>query len=201
MQDLCHDNKNSAPIEPVNRAVLTRRCLQIELLLLLGLSFSAPAWAIDRPTLNLLTRPLEPALFEADAALDPSIVTPDQINQSGLTPPSLWWKRQQFGSDLITYWLAYPAEAEMPQRVDLIVEQQVWEEYQYLQRYTFMNQFGTTAKDFGYSTRVFNSRGELLGAHICRFSPAVTNLNAPCSIFLNPNGRGAFRGSASTGAL
>ena len=183
--------KNSAP-----SCALTR--MPIWLLVSL-LSLGTPALAIDPAELDLLTKPLEPALFQPNAQLDPSIITPDRVSQTGLTPPSLWWTRQQFGGNLLSYWLAYPSQDTTPGRVDLIVDQQVWGSYNYLQRYAFMNQFGTTAKEFRYNLRVFNLQGELLGAQICQFSPAVTNLNAACSIFLNSYGRGAFRGSA-TGA-
>lgn len=181
-----------------------------------GLQLHAPAWAIDRATLELLTKPLEPALFDPNAALDPKIGTPDQINPTGLTPPSLWWKYEQFGEDLLRYWLSYPAEGETPGRVDLVVDQQIWSSYNYVQRYAFVNQFGTTAKDFGYNLRVFNPQGVLLGAQICQFDSAQfdsarfdsaqfetapANLDVACTILLNSFGRGAFRGSVTPGAL
>jgi hypothetical protein len=167
---------------------------------LLSYAVGAPALALDRATVELLTKPLEPALFQPNATLDPSIITPDQVSQTGLTPPSLWWTRQQFGNNLLSYWLAYPSQDVMPGRVDLIVNQQIWNDYNYPRRYAFINQFGTTAKEFRYNLRVFNFQGELLGAQICQFTPVATNLNAACSIFLNPYGRGAFRGSATLGA-
>jgi len=182
-------------------SALTRCSLWLKLLPLVGLlSLNTPALAVDRATLNLLTEPLEPALFRPGETLNPSILTPDRISQTGLTPPSLWWTREQFGSSLVNYWLAYPSQDIQPGRVDLIVDPQLWNSYNYLQRYAFMNQFGTTAKEFRYNMRVFNPQGELLGAHICQFNSAVTNLNAACSIFLNSYGRGAFSGSSSSGA-
>jgi len=202
-------------IEMLNRTRMTRRLFRnytknsaltncpiwlklLPLAVLLGLN--APALAVDRATLELLTKPLEPSLFRQGESLDPSILTPDRISQTGLTPPSLWWTREQFDNSLISYWLAYPSQDSSPGRVDLIVDRQVWNNYNYLQRYAFMNQFGTTAKEFRYNMRVFDARGELLGAHICQFDPAVTNLDAACSIFLNSYGRGAFSGSSSPGA-
>lgn len=156
------------------------------------------AAAIDREMLTLLTIPLEPALFEpGELVLDPSIVTPDRISQTGLTPPSLWWTEEQFNQVPLSYWLAYAGSPTEPRRVDLVVDQQSWNNSNYLQRYAFMNQYGTTAKEFGYSMRVFDLRGELLGAHLCEFEPTTPNLDAPCSIFLNSYGRGAFRGTAT----
>lgn len=156
------------------------------------------AAAIDRQMLTLLTTPLEPALFEpGELVLAPDIVTPDRISQTGLTPPSLWWTEEQFGDLPLSYWLAYPGSSTEPRRVDLVINQQLWNGSNYVQRYAFMNQYGTASKEFGYSMRVFDLRGELLGAYLCEFDPAVPDLNAPCSIFLNSYGRGAFRGTAT----
>jgi hypothetical protein len=165
----------------------------------LGLGVVADqAAAIDREMLALLTAPLEPALFEpGQLLLDPGIITRDRISQTGLTPPSLWWTEEQFNEVPLSYWLAYEGTATEPRRVDLVVDQQIWNNSNYLQRYAFMNQYGTAAKEFGYSMRVFDLRGELLGAHLCEFDSALPDLDAPCSIFLNSYGRGAFRGTAT----
>lgn len=169
----------------------------------LGLSglMDQSAWAIDRSTLILLTLPLEPTLFQANVPLAPEIVTPDRVSQTGLTPPSLWWAAQQFGNDLLSYWLAYPGSEENPRRVDLLVDSQQWNTTNYLRRYTFINQFGNAAKDFGYSTRVFNLQGELVGAYVCEPQEAhaagSANSALTCSIFLNPYGRGALSGSTN----
>lgn len=173
------------------------RSIQITLLTFLltvaaGLNCRS-AQAIDPETLLLLTTPLEPTLFQqGDPSLPPSVVTPDRVSQTGLTPPSLWWTSDQFGNDLLSYWLAYPGTDGTPRRVDLLVDQQVWGGYNYLSRYVFLNQFGTAAKAFGYNTRVFNLQGELLGAYICE--PEHVNPHQPvCSVFLNAYGRSAFR--------
>jgi hypothetical protein len=190
------------------------------LLSLIGLCHCRAAQAIDLATLNLLTTPLEPALFQPGTpVLDPTIVTPDRISQTGLTPPSLWWIQEQltnlqwspdnsntgcssdeYSHDLLTYWLAYPGTDGSPRRVDLLVNQQTWGVCNYLQRYTFVTKFGTAAKAFGYNTRVFNTQGELLGAYLCQFAPTAAtesdNANAVCGVFLNSQGRGAFSGNA-----
>lgn len=155
------------------------------------------AQAIDRETLILLTTPLEPALFEpGNPVIDSSVITPDRVSQTGLTPPSLWWTDEQFGRGLLSYWLAYPGTEAIPRRVDLLVDQSIWSNYNYLRRYVFLNQFGTAAKAFGYNTRVFNLQGELLGAYICEFGQAELE-QAVCSVFLNPYGRAALRGSTT----
>lgn len=184
----------------------------------LALSEGRPAIALDTEALLLLTQPLTPSeisLLQTGAIpADPSWVTANTISQTGLTTPSLWWAKQQFGGKLLTNWLARPEIDDLPSRVDLLVNQQVWTSYNYLDRYVFINQFGRVSKDFGYSTRVFNAQGELLGAYICDFDrsePIASNTlssesNSPsadsaCKIFLDPSGVGAIRGVGATGAL
>ncbi|MBF2046446.1 MAG: hypothetical protein EDM05_000590 [Leptolyngbya sp. IPPAS B-1204] len=204
-----------------------RRMLALGWGMLIVLS-SRPVYAADQDTLFLLTTPLDPALFQPGASIDPAVVTPDRISQTGLTPPSLWWAEEQFANlswvgesfgntgciaerfsqELLNYWLAYPGTDGTPRRVDLLVNQEVWGNCNYLQRYVFVNRFGTAAKEFGYSVRVFNLQGELLGAHICEFNdqfnastinsssasdPTSGTTSVPCRIFLNPFGRSAFR--------
>lgn len=151
---------------------------------------SSRAIAVDEETLLLLTDPLEiqylnlPA--ERQLLLNQGVVTPDTISLTGLTIPSLWWAQQQYGGNLLQYWFAFPGEAGTPPRVDLLVNQQNWSNTDYLARYSFLTRFGRVSEEFGYSTRVFNGRGELLGAYIC---PS----NAPsCRIFLSPATPNAF---------
>ena len=193
----------------------------------LGLKECKPALALDAQALLLLTQPLtQPEinlLEQGIAPSDPSWVTANTISQTGLTTPSLWWAKQQFGGKLLSNWIAKPGTNDMPSRVDLLVNQQIWTSYNYIDRYAFLNQLGRVAQDFGYSTRVFNAQGELLGAYICDFALAepisVSNpqgvaSNVPfiesdnstladsaCRIFLDPSGVGAVRGAGTTGAF
>lgn len=202
--------------------------LRLKWLLLLGgvislsLGHAQRAAAIQREALVLLTTPLEPALFQpGEPTLDSSVITPDRINQTGLTPPSLWWMQEQiqnldwvsegaapgcpadqFSRSLLNYWLVYPGAENQPRRVDLLVDRDIWVTCNYLQRYVLVQRFGRAAQDFGYSTRVFNLQGELLAAYICDFSGVTgsddfnpANRDAACSLFLNAYGRGAVRGN------
>ncbi|MBW4516672.1 MAG: hypothetical protein KME11_15800 [Timaviella obliquedivisa GSE-PSE-MK23-08B] len=193
----------------------------------LGLNECNPAIALDAQALLLLTQPLTPSevnlLEQGVAPANPAWVTANTISQTGLTMPSLWWAKQQFGGKLLTNWIAKPGTDDMPNRVDLLVNQQAWTSYNYLDRYAFLNQMGRVAQDFGYSTRVFNAQGELLGAYICDFDltepisssnpqeiTSNVSFTAPdssalatsaCRIFLDPSGVGAVRGAGTTGAL
>ncbi|RMH77620.1 MAG: hypothetical protein D6680_04580 [Cyanobacteria bacterium J007] len=123
--------------------------------------------------------PLDLSALESGKASDSSIpITSSNISQSGLTIPSLWWAREQFGGKLLENWLAYPGENGGGGRVDLVVNRQIWSLRDYLERYQFVNHFGQSAKDYGYNTRVFNRQKRLLAAYTCDFTvePIVCNL-------------------------
>lgn len=162
----------------------------------IGLIDAKPAQAIDPEMIDLLTRPLETAPAEAcRSRMDLEVVTRQTICQkgtidTGLTEPSLWWVYEQFGEGILQNWFAFPGTEDSVGRVDLLVNEDVWNDANYLNRYVFINQFGTVAQQFGYNIRVFNPGGELLGAYICQ-------RKADCQIFLNPFGRSAVRGTTS----
>ncbi|NEQ22408.1 MAG: hypothetical protein F6K28_25135 [Microcoleus sp. SIO2G3] len=180
---------------------MMQRCLVwIGLIALLagsGKPAIAQSASLDETTLLLLTDPLDPNLLEPGAVpSDGSIVTADMVEQNppeGLTLPSLWWTQEQFGGKLLDTWVANLGTDGTPPRVDLVVNQQVWSLYTYLERYTFLNQFGSIAHDFGYSTRVFNRQQELLAAYIC---PDLTS--ETCNVFLDPSGPNGLQGSSTT---
>jgi hypothetical protein len=111
-----------------------------------------------------------------------SIVTSKTISPTHLTVPSLWWVREQitdrsrFSSKLIEDWLAYPGnqvqpgQMNLPGRVDLIVNRQLWSLLDYLQRYEFINRFSSIARSYGYNIRVFDNQAKFVGAYTCDFS-------------------------------
>lgn len=170
------------------------------------------AIAVDEETLLLLADPLEIQLLNSPEGraelVNRAVVTPETVSQTSLTVPSLWWAKERFGGDLLEYWFGFPAENGIPPRVDLLVNQQVWSSYDYFQRYAFVNQFGKVSEDFGYSTRVFNWRGELLGAYICsnERSTAIDSVNSDsnsnsqpatsCQVFLSPSPPNSFTTNA-----
>ena len=113
--------------------------------------------------------PLDVELLSPEASLaGRAVVTPNTPGESSLTLPSLWWAEQQYGGKLLEHWIAYTGEDGAPRRVDLVVNRQLWGLRTYLERYRFLSQFGTAALQYGYSSRLFNRRGELLGAYLCR---------------------------------
>ncbi len=152
-------------------------------------------------TLLLLTTPLDAQqvnqLWAGNLPTDRAIVAANTVSQSDLTIPSLWWAQKQFGGALLNYWVAYSGTDGAPRRIDLLVDQQVWNGTSYIDRYAFITQMGETAKDFSYNLRVFTWRGDLLGAYVCDFSPiapADSQAASPqCNVFLGLSDPGAFQ--------
>lgn len=99
-------------------------------------------------------------------------ITANTISPTDLANPSLWWAKEQFNefdNKLIQNWIAYPDK----KRVDLVVNRQLWTLLDYLGRYSFLNKFGTVARDFQYDVRVFNERASLLATYTCNYSVSL----------------------------
>lgn len=158
------------------------------------------AMAIDQNALLLLTDVPDPYTLAEANNLPANVVLPSTISQTNLTVPSLWWTRDQFGTKLLETWFAFPSDSGIPPRVDLVVNQQVWSLNSYLERYTFLNQFGMAGHDFGYSTRIFNRQRRLLAAYIC--DPAIpasdgNSAQSGCNVFLESSGQGSLQGGSN----
>ena len=135
-----------------------------------------------------------PLLTPGACTVGDAVITSNTICQSNITIPSLWWLEEQYrqlNGKLVNTWLAYPEASGSSRRVDLVVNQQVWSLLDYLERYKFTDWFGTTARDYGFSTRVFNSQGRLLAAYTCAFSPASPSAQATptCRLFVDALGK------------
>lgn len=92
-------------------------------------------------------------------------------SQGGLTVPSLWWTADQFGG-ILENWLAYPAQGSTPGQIELVVRQEAWTLLGYIERYAFINHFGTVARDYGYNLQVLDREKDLLASYTCDFSRA-----------------------------
>ena len=177
----------------------TRSVRFVQSLLILGISLSAislwptqPSSAQTRLVNNPTDAPLELSILEPGAPLSDDVVTADTISQNELTIPSLWWAKEQFGAMVLDNWLAYPTDGANAARVDLVVNQQNWSLLDYLERYEFVNHFGSVARDYGYNVRVFNHQKELLATYTCDFSnsPRLCNIGK-----LDATGKAGLRGS------
>ncbi len=144
--------------------------------------------AIPQPS----AAPLELSLLRAGASSDGRVITSNTISQEGLTVPSLWWAKEQFGGDVLNNWLAYPAQGETAGRIDLLVNRQNWSSLDYIGRYEFVNSFGTVAREYGYNVRVFNEQKELLASYTCDFSQNPSQ----CNMQLDVTGKARIRGSS-----
>jgi hypothetical protein len=131
---------------------------------------------------------------------DQAIITHETVCADGLTPPSLWWTREQISHQLRTSnklvkgWSAQIKTPQAPGQVRLTVNPQMWSVMDYFERYDFINTFGLTARDFGYQTDVYNSRGTKLASYQCRFDGQGLN-GEHCSIRLESSLNFGFRGS------
>jgi hypothetical protein len=153
------------------------------------------ATALEQNTLLMLTMPLDSQqvaqFWSGNVPTDGSVIAANTVFQEvNLTVPSLWWAQKQFGGNLLTYWVAYPGTDGTPPRVELLVDQQVWNQTNYINRYAFITQIGTEAKDFGYNVRIFTWRGDLLGAYICDFD---ISSDPQCEVFLGLSAPGALQ--------
>lgn len=127
---------------------------------------SAPAPALE---------PLETKLLDPETPLPGrNVITANSISPTRISDPSLWWAKDQFdefNGKLITNWIAYKDK----QRLDLVVNRQLWSILNYLEQYCFVNKFGTVAREYGYNVRIFNQQAALLATYTCDYSKALPN--------------------------
>ncbi len=110
------------------------------------------------------------------------VITDETISETGMIIPSLWWAKEQFdpfGGKMIDNWLAYQRERQ----IDIVVNRQLWTLLDYMQRYRFVNQFGTVAREYKYNLRVFNQQKKCLATYICNFS----TIPPQCKIDFDPS--------------
>jgi hypothetical protein len=182
------------------------------IVILIGLGSAVCSWAnraiAAEPTQDTSS---EAPLFPDPEPLDLNLLKPENtpafavtattIPETTLAVPSLWWARDQFtaekryGSRLIENWIAYPAQRNSPGRVDFVVNRQLWSQLDYLQRYSFIHEFGISTRSYGYNLRVFDNQANFLAAYTCDFSAAQNRLqnrplpqpstpaNAPAPLF------------------
>ena len=169
--------------------------------LLLGISLGtiAPLSNLTAQTVN--TQPsqtgLELSLTRSKIDSSDRIMTSKTVSQDGLTTPSLWWAKEQFGGDLLSNWLAYPTQDGGSGRIDLLVNRQNWNSLDYIQQYEFVHHFGTDAMDRGYNLRVLNEQKQLLATYTCDFS----NIPTQCNIVLDATSRSMIRGGSQFGMV
>ncbi len=179
--------------------------------LLVGQSFvgAQEKLAIQPLSPNLSGEPAELTMVCAATAADypaGTRFTADTVCQQGLTPPSLWWTQEELASQLknkklVNNWIATREVAGEAGKVQLIVNPQAWSLLDYFTRYEFVNSFGLAARDFGYGTEIFDTRGAALASYRCNFVSAEPLIKATgCRIDLGRSQMG-FRSSSRRNGL
>lgn len=165
-------------------------------------------------------------------AAEPSagaVTTSTNVSTTGLTVPSLWWIQElyaaseTYGGKLVERWTAYAGTGNQPGRVDFVVNRQLWSLLDYLDRYAFLHEFGTAAREYGYNVRVLTDRDAELATYTCSFdaidvsqlrtlqeqqhanpstSAALTDLltatrTLPCRVGLVSDGKSSVRGRSN----
>ncbi len=109
-----------------------------------------------------------------------SLITQDSASAESMTLPSMWWTRDAIPSRLgrhrlVNSWLSYRMRDSEVQVVDVMINSQFWRALTMPQRYGVLTQFGTSAQEFGYHLRFFQSNGysaRMIGIFSCE---ATTN--------------------------
>jgi hypothetical protein len=86
------------------------------------------------------------------------------LSQSQKSVPSLWLAQKEFGGKLLDRWFVDSSNTW----VVLIVNRQLWSLLDYMERYQFVNRFGTVANEYGYNLRVCNRQGNAVATYLCR---------------------------------
>ncbi|MGV2830086.1 hypothetical protein [Myxosarcina sp. GI1(2024)] len=84
--------------------------------------------------------------------------------QQYFSQPNLWWAVEQFdpfGGRLVESWTSHARVKE----INLTVNLQLWTLMDYLGRYSFVNQFGTTVRNQGYNLSIFSTRKQRLATY------------------------------------
>lgn len=128
--------------------------------IMIGKSFANPSQSVTCENIPLETQWLDPN----NNPRDQGVITEQTISQSEISLPSLWWTKEQFDQQngrFISNWLAYPEQ----QRIDLVINRQLWSLLTYLDQYQFVDKLGTVARGYDYNLRVFNQQGKCLALY------------------------------------
>ena len=132
--------------------------------------FPSPLVLAQLPIENLIcaSSPEVQSLSENSINHKSKIISKEIIKNKDSIPPSLWWAKEQFDlfdGRLVTNWIADTEQKE----IDIIVNRQLWSLLNYLERYRFVNKFGTVARENQYNLRIFNQQQKCLVTYLCDF--------------------------------
>ncbi|MEB3308750.1 MAG: hypothetical protein VKJ02_00795 [Snowella sp.] len=135
----------------------------------LGLLIGFPTAAMGQPTSESFScQSASSDISEPDPLNTQTLISQADLNEASNLPPSLWWAKEQFDffdGRLVTNWVANPEQ----KNIDIIVNRQLWSQLNYLERYRFVNKFGTVARENQYNLRVLNQQQKCLVSYFCNF--------------------------------
>ncbi|MCU0542815.1 MAG: hypothetical protein MUE44_11560 [Oscillatoriaceae cyanobacterium Prado104] len=126
----------------------------------------------------------QPACPSGDATNLPS----PPLSQSEKSVPSLWLAQKLFGGKLLDRWYVDPSDTW----VIIIVNRQLWSLLDYMERYQFVNRFGTVSSQYGYNMQVCNRQGTALAVYSCKGDRSSCRIDLES--LSNPGLRGRFKG-------
>ena len=107
---------------------------------------------------------------------EPEIVSATTPSQTKMTIPSLWWATERFDpldGSLVSYWQANPQTSA----IHVIVSNRSWRSLDYLQRYSFVNQLGTVAREYSYNLAIINQQQDCLAVYTCNLETTTPECN------------------------
>ncbi len=115
-----------------------------------------------------------------------SLLNHTSASAETMTLPSLWWNRDSIPLTLgrhrlVDAWVAYTIQDSGVQVVDVTINSQFWRALTMPQRYGVLTTFGSSAQEFGYHLRFFQSNGysaRMIGVFSCE---STTNHTAALS--------------------
>jgi len=113
---------------------------------------------------------------------------PPPLSQAEPSVPSLWLADKLFGGKLLDRWFVDRDNA----LVIIIVNRQLWSLLDYIERYQFVNRFGTVSSEYGYNLRVCNRQGKALAIYSCKGDRL--NCKIDLESLSNPGLRGKLKG-------
>jgi hypothetical protein len=123
-----------------------------------------------------ITTPVNLQILKVGVVPPPGVITSQSISPTQLTIPSLWWTAEQiasqekYGNRFLQGWIAYLTQDGRPGQIDLVVNQQLWSQMDYVARYELINRFSPIARNYGFNIRLFRSQGDIAAAYTCDFS-------------------------------
>lgn len=150
-----------------------------------------PEEAMFQQLLNLPTSYGDDLAFADEISEDWPLVTPESASLYYPTLPNVWWTRDQLptlwrvsdsttvrvaGYRLIRDWTAFHSNSADAAIIDVQVDPQYWNRFNYFQQFAVLRQLGTTGMYYGYHVRIYNSI-DLAGIHACDFTgvPSITD--------------------------